>query len=204
MGAAQYRLSFTTGGLFPLESAMVAELFLRKRDWVLTREQVRTDNLLQVRTASAALRISKELVSRLELLTIPELECIVDGSIRERGYLLWSASCRRYDFIRDFAVEVLREYFVTLRQDLLLKDFDAFFNNKAMWHEELDNTAPSTQNKLRQNLFRMLREADLISTHNVIQPAMLTPRIAELLATQGRDAFLIYPLSDADIDELLR
>jgi len=179
---------------------MVAELFLRKRDWFLTREQVRSENLLQVRTAAAALRISKEVVARLELLTIPELECIVDGSIRERGYLLWSATCRRYEFIREFAVEVLREYFITLRQELHLKDFDAFFNGKALWHEELDNIAPSTQSKLRQNLFRMLREADLISIQNIIQPAMLTPRIAELLAVRGRDAFLICPLADTDIN----
>ncbi len=183
---------------------MVAELFLEKRNWLLTREQVRADNLLQVRTASAALRISQEVVARLELLTIPELECIVDGSIRERDYLLWSAACRRYDFIRDFAVEVLREYFVTLRQELHLKDFDAFFNGKALWHEELDNTAPSTQNKLRQNLFRMLREGDLISAQHIIQPALLTPRIARLLARQGRDAFLIYPLADSDIGGYMR
>lgn len=182
---------------------MVAALFLRKRDWLLTREQVRSENLLQVRTASAALRISQEVVVRLELLTNPELECIVDGSIRERGTLLWSATCRRYALVREFAVEVLREYFVSLRQELHLKDFDAFFNGKALWHEELDNTAPSTQNKLRQNLFRMLREADLISAQHIIQPAMLTPRIASLLAKQGRDAFLIYPLSDTDINKWL-
>lgn len=183
---------------------MVAELYLRTQDWELTRDLVRTENLLQVRTAAAALRISKEVVSRLELLTAPELECILDGTIRERGYLLWSAVCRRYAFIREFAVEVVREYFVTLRQELHLKDFDAFFNGKAMWHEELDNTASSTQNKLRQNLFRMLREADLISAHNIIQPAMLTPRVAGLLAAHGRDAFLIYPLADADINRWMQ
>lgn len=178
---------------------MVAELYLRTLDWALTRERVRVENLLQVRTAAAALRISKELVARLEHLSVPELECVVDGTVRERGHLLWAAACLRYEFIREFAVEVLREYFVTLRQVLSLKDFDAFFNGKAMWHEELDNTAPSTQNKLRQNLFRMMREADLISPENLIQPAMLTPRIAALLSARGREAFLIFPLSDADI-----
>jgi malonyl CoA-acyl carrier protein transacylase len=204
MATSRYRLSFTTGGLFSQESAMVAEIFLRKQDWLLTREQVRAENLLQVRTATAALRISKEVVARLELLTNPELECVVDGSIRERGYLLWSATCRRYAFIREFAIEVLREYFVTLRQELHLKDFDAFFNGKALWNEELDSIAPSTQSKLRQSLFRMLREADLISTQNIIQPAMLTPRIAGLLAMHGRDAFLIYPLADADINRWLQ
>lgn len=178
---------------------MVAEIYLRKLDWQLTRDQVRATNLLQVRTAAAALRISKEVVARLEHLAVPELQCVVDGTVRERGYLLWTAACRRYAFIREFAVEVLREYFLTLRQALSLKDFDAFFNGKAMWHEELDGTTPSTQNKLRQNLFRMMRDADLISPDNLIQPAMLTPRIAGLLSARGREAFLIFPLGDADI-----
>jgi hypothetical protein len=49
----------------------------------------------------------------------------------------------------------------------------------------------------------MLREADLISAQHVIQPAMLTPRLASLLAKQGREAFLIYPLSDTDINKWL-
>ena len=151
-----YRLSFTTGGLFLPESAMVADLYLKTLDWKLTRNHVREKNLLQVRTAAAALRISQEVVSRLEHLCVPELQCVVDGTLLERGYLLWMAACLRYAFIREFAVEVLREYFVTLRQMLSLKDFDAFFNGKAMWHDELDRTAPSTQNKLRQNLFRMM------------------------------------------------
>jgi hypothetical protein len=195
-----YRLSFTTGGLFSQESAMVANLYLKNLDWQQTRNHVREQNLLQVRTAAAALRISQEVVSRLEHLSVPELQCVVDGTLRERGYLLWTAACLRYAFILEFAVEVLREYFVTLRQILRLKDFDAFFNGKAMWHDELDGTALSTQNKLRQNLFRMMREADLISPENLIQPAMLTPRIAALLSARQREAFLIFPLTDADID----
>jgi hypothetical protein len=186
MSDSPYRLSFTTGGLLMQESAMVGELYLKNRDWHLTRDLVRSDNRLQVRTAAASLRISKEVVARLEHLDAQELECVVEGN-------------RRYEFIREFAVEVLREYFFTLRQVLSLKDFDVFFNGKAMWHDELDSTKPSTQNKLRQNLFRMMREADLISPENLIQPAMLTPRLAGLLSPKGREAFLIYPIADADI-----
>ncbi len=102
---------------------MVAGLYLKNRDWQLTRDLVRSDNRLQVRTAAASLRISKEVVARLEHLDAPELECVVEGNVRERGYLLWAAACRRYEFIREFAVEVLREYFLTLRQVLSLKDF---------------------------------------------------------------------------------
>ncbi len=65
MTPERYRLSFTTGGLFLLESPLVAERCLKLRDWEQTRQEDRSQNLLQVRTAAAATRISKELISRL-------------------------------------------------------------------------------------------------------------------------------------------
>ncbi len=200
----RYRLSFTTGGLFINESVMGADLYLKSRDWQRVRDQMRSENLLQVRTAAAGLRISKEIVARLEHLTSEEIAALAQGTARERGYLLWAAVCRRYAFIRDFASEVLREYFITLRHSLTLRDFDSFFNGKAMWHEELDSTAVKTQLKLRQNLFRMMRDADLISDANVIQPAMLTNAVATLLAAKGREALLIFPISDTDINRCLQ
>jgi hypothetical protein len=72
-----------------------------------------------------------------------------------------------------------------LRRQISFGDYDAFYNSKALWHTELDEIATSTQHKLRQNLFRMLRDADLISDQQHIQAAMLSPRLAQLLARRG-------------------
>lgn len=204
MTTDRYRLSFTTGGLFLQEAPLVAERYLALRDWSRTRDQVRNENLLQVRTAAAALRISKELVSRLELLELPELEELLHGSMRDRGYLLWVAACRRYAIIRDFAIEVLREHYLLLRRQISLGDYDAFYNSKALWHTELDEIATSTQHKLRQNLFRMLRDADLISDQQHIQAAMLSPRLAQLLARGGQDELLVFPATDNDMQRWLK
>ncbi|MFJ1258081.1 DUF1819 family protein [Cupriavidus sp. CuC1] len=204
MTPERYRLSFTTGGLFLQEAPLVAERYLARRDWRQTREQVRADNLLQVRTAAAATRISKELIARLESLDTEELEYLVDSSLRERGYLLWSAVCRRYAFVRDFAREVLREHYLLLRRQLTIGDYEAFYNAKALWHAELDELAASTQRKLRQNLFRMLREADLVSAQLQIQPALLTPALAHLLARHGPEQLLVYPATDHDIQRWLQ
>ena len=204
MSPERYRLSFTTGGLFVHESVLVAEGYLMLQDWAAARDQVRAQNLLQVRTAAAALRISKEVVARLELLSPQEIDCLLNGSHRERAYLLWSATCRRYAFIRDFATEVLREHYLTLRHMLPLTEFNAFFHRKSAVHDEIENTAASTQAKLRQNLYRMMREADLLSDHYLIQPAMLTPELAKLLAQQGRDSLNVFPVTDTDIARLLQ
>lgn len=76
----RYRLSFTTGGLFLLEAPMVTDHYLAtSRDWEHTRADERCRNLLQVRTASAATRISKELIARLEMLDLEELELLVEA-----------------------------------------------------------------------------------------------------------------------------
>ena len=204
MTIERYRLSFTTGGIFLQEAPLVAERYLALRDWAQTRAEMRSQNLLQVRTASAALRLSKELVARLECLEVPELEELREASLRDRGYLLWAAACRRYAFIHDFAVEVLREHHLLLRRQISFGDYDAYYNAKALWHTELDEIAPSTQHKLRQNLFRMLREADLISDQQHIQPAMLSSRLAQLLARRGREELLVFPSTDNEIQRLLK
>lgn len=203
MSTDRYRLSFTTGGLFSQEAPVVVEHYLTLRDWSQTRIQVRSENLLQVRTATAALRISKELIARLEHLDVPELEELLGTSPRDRGYLLWVAACRRYAFICEFATEVLREHHLSLRRELSFGDYDSFYNSKALWHPELDELATSTQQKLRQNLFRMLREAELISDQRVIQPALLSPHIAQLFAHRGVRDLMVFPVSDKEIQRWL-
>lgn len=200
----RYHLSFTTGGVFSREAPIVTERYLTLRDWLQTRAEVRSENLLQVRTATAALRISRELIARLEHLYVPELEELLVASLRDRGYLLWVAACRRYSFLREFAIEILREHYLLLRRQLSLRDYDAFYNAKALWHPELDQIATSTQHKLRQNLFRMLREADLISDQQHIQPAMLSPRVAQLLVRRGREELLVFPATDNEIQRWLK
>ena len=77
-----YRLSFTTGGLFVPEAPVVVACYFTHRDWQKTRDQVRQDKLLQVRTDAAATRISKELVARLELLTEAELQALQELNLR--------------------------------------------------------------------------------------------------------------------------
>lgn len=199
----RYRLSFTTGGLFLQESPMVAACYLSLGDWSAARAQLRDENLLQVRTAAAATRISKEVIARLEELSKEELTALLDLNLRDQACLLWVAVCRRYPFIREFASEVLREHFLSLRRRLAFTDFDSFLNSKALWHEELDDIARSTQLKLRQNLFRMMREADLLSDQHEIHPAQLSPHLAQLLARHEPKALQVFPATDKDIQRWL-
>ena len=179
----RYALSFTSGALLLREAAIAAPLYLGLGDWQLVRNRLGTENLLQARTASSGLRLSREVVQRLSVLTDDELELLIEASSSERGYLMWVAACRRYVFIGDFAMETVRERFLLLTPTLSYEHFDSFVRGKALWHPELAALKESTFKKLRATVFRMLAEAGLI-VGNQIVPASLSERIRGALEAQ--------------------
>ena len=199
----RYSLSFTSATLLYRESITVAELFFELKDWSKVRTAVIADNLLQVRTQNTSQRFCSEITSRLKKLTLQELELLVQGNSQEQVHLLWVALCRRYTLIGDFAVEIIRERFISLKVDLNTEDFEAFIHKKSERHDELATINPTTRNKLRQVLFKMLREADLISADNTINAVLLSPRLVKLIAQHQRQDLLFFPVFESDLQGLL-
>lgn len=195
----RYCMSFTTGGLFHRESVNLAALYLDLGDWNSVRDKVVAENLLQTRTLNTLKRVCREVVSRLRTLSQSELDFLVEGSHQEQAYLLWLAVCRRYRFIADFAVEVLRERYITLKADLTHEDFDSFFNRKSEWHLELDEITQATRSKLRQVLFKILRDADLLAANNMINAAMLSPRLLDVIHRGNRRDVSYFPVFESDL-----
>ena len=199
-----YSMSFTTGSLFHRESVELAALYLDLGDWNFVRDKVIAENLLQTRTLNTLKRLCREVISRLRTLNTGELEFLFEGRHQDQAYLLWLAVCRRYRFIADFAVEVLRERYITLKTDLTHEDFDSFFNRKSEWHLELDEITSGTRNKLRQVLFKILRDADLLTANNMIHAAMLSPRLLDLIHQGSHREILYFPVFESDVKEMKR
>ena len=201
MGTTAYVMSFTTGGLFLHESVTVAGLYLELGDWTTVRDRVISSNLLQTRTVNTARRTYREISGRLKLLAKEEIGILMDGSRQDQQHILWMAVCRRYRFIRDFAVEVIREKYLCLDMNLSHEDYDAFFNARADWDDKLARLAETTRTKLRTVVFRMLREAELLTRGHIINPVMLSPRVAEIASRTASTDLVVFPISDADLKE---
>lgn len=199
----RYSMSFTTGTLLYQESLTVANLLEETGDWDVVRERVMDNNLLQMRTLNASKRVYREVASRLKQLTSAELAPLRTGTRQEQNHILWLAVCKRYRFIHDFAVEVVREKYLRLDLGLGYDDYDIFFNNKAEWHPEVARVAESTRKKQRQCLFKMMREAELLTREDQILPAMLTPREVETIAADSPAHLSIYPVSQTELQEWL-
>jgi len=203
MAELKYNMSFTAGGLFLLESMSVAETYLRQKDWEKTKEIVLEENTIQSKTNASLIRFNREIISRLQLLSDAQIKLLVEGSTNEKKLVLWVATCRKHQFINDFAIEVVREKFLQLNFKMAYKDFDIFFNQKAEWHDELDKLTDSSRSKLRQVLFRMMREADILLPNDEINRIHLTSGFVETMKRTNRAEFSIFPISDLEITKAL-
>lgn len=189
----RYALSFTSGTLLAGEAAVVAPIYLRERDWKATRALAQGENLLGTRVARSNTRTLGALVPRLQLLSDDELQIVADGTSTERGHLMWTAACRKYALIGEFAEEVLRERFLTLAGTVSYEEYDSFYRAKAMWHDELDEVTDLSYQKLRQVLFKMMVEAGLLTKQGNIEAALLSSRVAECLDQRTPSDIRFFP-----------
>ncbi|MEA3351369.1 MAG: DUF1819 family protein [Chloroflexota bacterium] len=199
MSSERYLLSFTAASLTMSASIQIAETYLQLRDWDAVKEKVKAENLIQARTMSSLKRMYQELAPRLYQLSDQQLELLVEGTLQEQKQLLWFAICKRYAYIRDFAVEVIHEKFLSLDHELTDLDYDAFYNRKVDWHPELDQIAKSTQQKMKTRIFWMLKEAGLTTEEGAIVPTMMSTRLMESLKSDPDGSLQVFPIPPFDL-----
>ncbi|MEV5836769.1 DUF1819 family protein [Nocardia sp. NPDC052112] len=196
---AAYRLSFTTGGLLRAEATAIADLMLTMSDTDAVRRKAVSTNVVQQRTASSTERVTREVLQRLTELPKSGVEMLAQGPVEDGRHLMWLAACVRYQFLRDFGREVLRE-----RPVVTSGDFDTFWNVQSSWVDGLRDTKPTTRNKLRQNTFRMLREAGYIDADGRVHPAQPSPAVADVIQTVSPELFTSFPMDVVQIATLVR
>jgi hypothetical protein len=189
----RYLMSFGTGGLFINESAAVARLHVAGADWDSTLAAAQEKGVFPVRKTSSARRSIREIVNRLKRLSADELALFTEGDRSEQAALLWLAACRAYRFIGEFAVEVLRDRYLSLRIDLSYDDFNAFLSAKEEWSPKLAALSGSTRAKLRAVLFRLMREAEILSQDDRILGAILSPRVLAVIQAGNPEELNYFP-----------
>lgn len=194
MAIKKHKLSFTAASLSVTASVNIAEIYLKNKDWSLTRQKIKEENTLQSRTGSRTIRVARELIQRLEQLNMNQLVLLIEGNQTEQKYLLWFSVCKTYELVKEFAIEVLHEKYLNRSMTLTDLDYDVFFNRKADLNEDLSQITVSTRKKIRQVMLLMAKEAGLVTDENQILRAMLSSRVREALMTDAPMSFHIFPL----------
>jgi hypothetical protein len=190
---SRYSLSFTSGGLLISESLKTLPVWQRARSWEAVRDELMSTNTLQLRTVQSRRTISREVVERLSTLSPLELDLLGDASTQERAHVMWVAACRRHTLVGEFAEEVVRERFLILTPHIAHDDFDTFVRGKSLWHPEVETITETTRRKLRQSVFRMLRESGLVDDTGFVVPALLTSRLASILNAREPSDLRFFP-----------
>ncbi len=193
MSVSKYSLSYTTGAALIPESIAVATLQVELEDWSVTQMRVLEENCFQARTLSTLRKLYGEVARRLKHLTPAQLQLLSVGTDDQAKALLWVAICSQYAFIRDFTIEVMAVQYSSSRFLLTHDDYDAFFNAKAEWHNNLDRSSKSTKSKARQVLFKMLKECGLINEGNEILKQRLSKSLAQLIANDNSVDLRVFP-----------
>ena len=189
-----YKMSFSTGGLFLNESLEVARLHEDGEAWEDTILRAMEEGTTSLPKSASNRRSLREISNRLLTLTNDERAYLVEEADRsEQQALLWIATCRAYRFVREFAVEVVRERYLSYQLDLPLESFDILFEAKAEWDEGLAGLSRSTRLKLRQIMFRMMREAGIISEDDRIQTAIVSARLKQMIEDHNPGELAIFP-----------
>jgi len=194
-GKAQpYKMSFTSGGLFLNESVELTASYLKTKDWGATIALAQADGLTSLPKEKSKRRVLREIVNRLETLSDDELHFLVEEADRqEQALLIWLSVCRAYRLVREFAFEVVRDRYLVYQLDLPPESFDLLLEHKAEWDDALAATSPSTRIRLRQVVFKIMREAGIVSDDHRIQSAYLSNPLRALIEATAPADLAVFP-----------
>ncbi|MDJ1638202.1 DUF1819 family protein [Rhizobium rhizogenes] len=187
-------MSFSVGGLMLNESLVIAQAYRPGETWACARERLLAQGTSSLPKLASQTRALREVYDRIGHLSDTERHYLSAEADRAgQQAMVWLAVCRTYRFVHEFAVEVISERYQTWRLDLGHEVFDRFLAEKAESDSGLAELSPSTCAKLRQVLFRILREASLISIDGRIQPIWLSGRMKRLIEESNSAELRVFP-----------
>lgn len=201
MVCPKYLLSFTAASLLVHENAAIAELYIQYNDWERIQREVLDNNILQKGTVSTRKREFNELSKRLQTLTADQIRYFENASSADMKYLSLLSCLKLYSFMFEFVTEVMKGKLLLFDYQLLNSDYESFYEGKALLHDNLNTISETTQKKIKQVLFKILEQADLIDSikNKNIQKPYLSEELIKLIVQDNPIYLGGFLYSDAEI-----
>ena len=158
-------------------------------------------NSVKARTSDREFR---EIRKRLEKLTPDQINIMVHGDLISQKQIAFLSVCKRYSFIRDFVIDVIRDKVLVYEYKINESDYKSFINGRIPMHPELEDYNDSTLKKAKQVMFHILEQADITNNavESIIQPQLLLPDIISAIAKDDPSWLKIFMVSDKDIKQI--
>ena len=171
-----YNIGFTRTTLLS-ETGLIAKLYCTDSNWDHVKNLVDEQNLLQCRTTRTRDIVFGEILKRLSLLNVEQIELISENYPQDVRQLVWIAICKQYHFVGDFTIEVLASLQASGRGELSVEDYGYFFNSMAESHPELDQVSDKTRANAQPALFQIMRQCEMLGETNRLITQMISPAL---------------------------
>ena len=200
----KYLFTYTTCSLLVPETIEVIKKYQELKDWNKVRELVIEDNILQKNAISSRKRIFSELKRRIKSLTNQELSIITQLGDSQLKYLVFLSILKTYRFIYEFMVEVVLQKYLLFDYKILNSDYESFFESKQLNVEQLNQITDTTKYKLKQVLFRMLEEVQIIddTKNKIIKKPYLDEELAKVIALDNPNYLKGFLYNDYEINQI--
>jgi len=197
-----YNLNFRACSLRPDLARLVAECYLECENWADVKNRILATNALQTRSEKTAIRLEREMRQRLSTLTQSQIEILAHAPTEDSIAMTWLAVCKRIAFVRDFAVEVLREKIEVHDYILRPSDYEKFVDTKALSHPELSSMNETTTNKVRQITLRMAKEAGILmkgESWGVLSRPVISLTVRNVIRDDDERWFAVFLISNSEM-----
>ena len=198
-------MSFTAGAAMLNEMHAVAEALVAcDGDWERTKDKTFKENLMEKEKMSSNIRYFALMKQRLEILNEAELGMLVNGTVAVRRLIVLLAICKAHSFIYDFIPENVRDCFYNQYEKISNANFNEFYNEKKYEHPEIEQVSELTVAKMRQVVFRILEQTELIedAESGILRRPYLSEAVERLIVKDDPKWLAIYLYSNNEINNL--
>lgn len=182
-----YKANITVGALLVPESRKIAELMLSDVIFGEWDNKILNQNFLQKRSLASAKRIANFIRSRLELMS-PELWALIrDGDSVTATHACFASAIKHCTLLGDYLDLVVREQFRKIEDKLTPRVWEDFILGCRQRDPQMQEFTPSTAQKMRSNLHKILAEAGYLKHGKkwTLQKVEISPDVLQYLKNKN-------------------
>jgi hypothetical protein len=188
----RYKADLTAGSLKLLESRIIAGLLLQGLNDERWKENILDLNVLQARNPATAIRLTRLIRARLELMDADLWRLIRDGDSTVARHAVLAAAIKHSPLLGDFLDHVVREQYLLFKPALSKKLWDDYLDDARGRDPLMPNWNQSTKDRLRSSVFQTLAQAGFIEDTKTLKlkPVTIAPQVIQYLQLRREEYVL--------------
>ena len=180
------------GSLMIKESQLIADLLLTapsKEEW---DNAIIEQNILQKRSPASAKRNSATIKKRIGFLGNNFLQALTKANHEESSQLMMAAILINSPLLSDFMRTVVMEAKRMYRENINIKDWECFWEDKSRLYPEFAEMSGSSTYKIAQVAFKVMTDAGFLESTKtkLLTNVYITPDVRHLLIEMNKEEII--------------